>query len=79
MTVARLARQASIELSYLDSRDFQARRDFLWPGQKVYVSHLPRQSWAQTRKTCTEVAAAGFEANLFRSSTYVAIASSARP
>jgi len=61
MTVASLARQASIELSCLDSSDFQAGRDLLWPGQKVYLSHLPRQTWAQTRRTCAEVAAAGFD------------------
>jgi len=61
MTVASLAREASIELSCLDSSDFQASRDLLWPGQKVYLSHLPRQTWAQTRKTCADVAAAGFD------------------
>ncbi|HEU4780656.1 MAG TPA: methylenetetrahydrofolate reductase [Steroidobacteraceae bacterium] len=60
MSVASLAREASIEMSCLDSSDFQVGRESLWPGQKVYVSHLPRQTWAQTHKTCTEVAAAGF-------------------
>jgi len=61
MSAARLAREASIELSFLESGDILAGRDFLSPGQKVYVSHLPRQSWAQTRDTCAQVAAAGFD------------------
>ncbi len=61
MTIASLAREASIELSCLDARDFQAGRDLLWPGQKVYVSHLPRQTWAQSYETCAEAAAAGFD------------------
>jgi methylenetetrahydrofolate reductase (NADPH) len=66
MTVASLAREASIELSCLDASDFQAgldshRGDLLWPGQKIYVSHLPRQTWAQTHRACAAVAAAGFD------------------
>jgi methylenetetrahydrofolate reductase (NADPH) len=58
---AQLAREASIELSFLESGDIRAGRDFLWPGQRIYVSHLPRQSWAQTSATCAQVAGAGFD------------------
>jgi methylenetetrahydrofolate reductase (NADPH) len=57
----RLARDSSIELSCLESGEIGAGRDFLRPGQKVYVSHLPRQTWADTWRTCERVAAAGFD------------------
>ena len=58
---AELARKASIELSFLESGELRAGRDFLSPGQKIYVSHLPRQSWAQTWETCAQVTGAGFD------------------
>lgn len=61
LSAMRLARESSIEVSCLESGEIRAGRDFLWPGQKVYVSHLPRQSWADTWKACEEVAAAGFD------------------
>jgi methylenetetrahydrofolate reductase (NADPH) len=59
---AGLARKASIELSFLESGELRAGRDFLSPGQKIYVSHLPRQTWAQTWETCAQVTGAGFDA-----------------
>jgi methylenetetrahydrofolate reductase (NADH) len=58
---ARLARESSIEVSCVEAADIRAGRDFLPPGRKVYVSHLPRQTWAQTRSICAQVAAAGFD------------------
>ena len=61
-SAARLARESSIEVNSLESADLPAARDFLWPGQKIYVSHLPRQTWAQTVETCAKVVAAGFDA-----------------
>lgn len=61
MTVARLAREASIEVSCMEAADIRAARDFLWPRQKIYVSHLPRQTWAQTSVACAQAAAAGFD------------------
>jgi methylenetetrahydrofolate reductase (NADPH) len=60
-SVARLAREASIEMSCLDSGDIRAGCELLAAGQKVYVSHLPRQTWAQTQKSCAELAAAGLD------------------
>ena len=60
-SAARLAREASIEVSCLEAGDILDGREFLRPGQKVYVSHLPRQTWDQTRQTCGRVAAAGFD------------------
>ncbi|HYJ42261.1 MAG TPA: methylenetetrahydrofolate reductase [Steroidobacteraceae bacterium] len=56
-----LARESSIEVNSLESADIRAGRDFLWPRQKIYVSHLPGQTQAQTVNTCAQVAAAGFE------------------
>jgi len=60
-SIARLASEASIEVSCVEFSDIRAGRDFLGAGRKVYVSHLPRQTWAQTLELCTEVAAAGFD------------------
>ena len=60
-SIVRLAREASIEVSCIEAAEIHAGRDFLPPGQKVYVSHLPRQTWAQTRDTCARVADAGFD------------------
>jgi methylenetetrahydrofolate reductase (NADPH) len=60
-SIAQLAREASIEVSCLEAADIRAGRDFLPPAQKVYVSHLPKQTWAQTRDTCAQVTAAGFD------------------
>lgn len=60
-TAAQLASEASIEVSCIESGDIRAGRDFLPTGQKIYVSHLPRQSWDRTWRTCADVAAAGFD------------------
>ena len=57
----RLARTASIELNGLETQEFQAAREFLPPGQRIFVSHLPGQTWAQSLKLCATVAAAGFD------------------
>jgi methylenetetrahydrofolate reductase (NADPH) len=61
MTVAQLARQASLEFNCLETLAAVAAREWLWPGQRVYVSHLPGQSWEQTWRCCTQVAMAGFD------------------
>jgi methylenetetrahydrofolate reductase (NADPH) len=61
-SVAHLARNASIELTCQDVKHLTAAREFLWPNQKVYISHLPRQSFAQTFEACRAVAKAGLEA-----------------
>jgi methylenetetrahydrofolate reductase (NADPH) len=58
----RLARESSIELSCGEAADIRAGRDFLGAGQKIYVSHLPRQAWAQTWDACAQVVSAGFHA-----------------
>jgi hypothetical protein len=58
---ANLARDASLELSALEFPEFRAAREFLRPNQRVYVSHLPRQDWAQTLEMCGVLAAADFD------------------
>jgi methylenetetrahydrofolate reductase (NADPH) len=58
---ANLARDASLELSALDFPEFRAAREFLRPNQRIYVSHLPRQDWAQTLAMCGVLAAANFD------------------
>ncbi len=61
-TMMRLARDASLELNGLDAKEFDAARSCLWPGQRVFVSHLPGQTWATTLQLCAQVSAAGCEA-----------------
>jgi methylenetetrahydrofolate reductase (NADPH) len=57
----RLAREASLELNHLEAQELAAAEELLCAGQRVYVSHLPRQTWDQTVRTCAAVAARGFE------------------
>jgi methylenetetrahydrofolate reductase (NADPH) len=59
--VSQLAREASLEVNDLELRDLDAARELLAPGRRVYVSHLPRQSWSRTFEMCALVARRGFE------------------
>lgn len=59
--IAQLARESSIEMNVPDVRDLEASRALLPPGKKVYVSHLPRQTWQQTIDACRAVRDAGFD------------------
>jgi methylenetetrahydrofolate reductase (NADPH) len=59
--IAQLARECSIEMNVQDVRDLEASREFLPPGKKVYVSHLPKQTWQQTLDTVRLVSKAGFD------------------
>jgi methylenetetrahydrofolate reductase (NADPH) len=59
--ILRLAREASIELNVLDLKDFEASRAFLAAGQRIYISHLPKQRWDETVSACRTVKNAGFE------------------
>src|SRR5450432_516139 len=59
--IARLAREASVEINVQDTRHLEASRALLTPGNKIYVSHLPKQTWQQTEAACVAVRAAGFE------------------
>jgi methylenetetrahydrofolate reductase (NADPH) len=58
--IVQLAREASIEINVDDVRHVGASQALLAPGTKVYVSHLPKQTWRQTEATCRAVRAAGF-------------------
>ena len=48
LAASQLARGASLEMSGLDEGEFAAARAHLEPGQKIFVSHLPGQTWRRT-------------------------------
>ncbi|WP_129647813.1 methylenetetrahydrofolate reductase [Peristeroidobacter agariperforans] len=60
-SIARLARECSIEMNVQDAPQLRPARVLLSPGKKVYVSHLPKQTWQQTLDACREVREVGFE------------------
>jgi methylenetetrahydrofolate reductase (NADPH) len=59
--IARMAREATIELNHHELKDLESSRRFLAAGKRVYVSFLPKQSWAQTEDACRAIKAAGFD------------------
>jgi len=59
-SIAKLARECSIEMNVQDARELHRARAALSPGKKIYVSHLPKQTWQQTLDACREVREAGF-------------------
>jgi methylenetetrahydrofolate reductase (NADPH) len=59
--ISELARDCSIEINVQDVRDLNASRALLPPGKKVYVSHLPKQTWRQTLAACRAATEAGFD------------------
>lgn len=59
--IAQVARESSIEMNVQDLPDLGATRALLPPGKKIYVSHLPRQTWQQTLDACRAVNRAGFD------------------
>lgn len=59
--IVQLAREASIEINVQDVPHLGAAKKFLTAGTRVYVSHLPKQSWQATVDACRAVRAAGFE------------------
>jgi len=61
LSVARLAREASVEVSDVEIGELGAAREFLRPGQRIYVSHLPRQTWTRTFDLCARLAREGFD------------------
>jgi methylenetetrahydrofolate reductase (NADPH) len=61
-TVVRLAQEASVELNVQDVQHLGAMRELLRPETRVYVSHLPKQSFRETLSVCAAVRSAGFEA-----------------
>jgi methylenetetrahydrofolate reductase (NADPH) len=59
--IAQLAREASIEINVRDLPQLAASRAYLPEGKRVYVSHLPKQSWEETLAACRAVSGAGFD------------------
>lgn len=59
--IARLAREATIEINVQDAKHLEASRALLSPGKKIYVAHLPKQTWKETEEACRAVRAAGFD------------------
>lgn len=59
--IAQLARECSIEVNIQDIRHLEASRALLPPSKKVYVSHLPKQTWRETLDACRAVSAVGFD------------------
>ena len=59
--VAELARECSIEMNVQDVRELEAGRALLPAGKKMYVSHLPKQTWRQTLEACRAASEAGFD------------------
>jgi methylenetetrahydrofolate reductase (NADPH) len=59
--IARLAHECSIEMNVQDARELRRARALLPAGKKVYVSHLPKQTWQQTLDACREVREVGFD------------------
>ena len=60
-SIVELAREASIELNMQDVAHLPASRALLPPGQRIYISFLPKQSWQQTVAASVAVRSAGFE------------------
>jgi hypothetical protein len=50
--ISRLAREASVEINVSDDKYLGESRNFLSPGTRIYVSHLPRQKWTATVRAC---------------------------
>jgi methylenetetrahydrofolate reductase (NADPH) len=60
-SIASLARECSIEMNVQDAAQLRRARALLPAGKKVYVSHLPKQTWQQTLDACRDVREAGFD------------------
>ncbi len=60
-TIVQLASGASIEINVRDVSQLAASQAFLPPGKKVYISHLPKQTWQDTAAACRAVREAGFD------------------
>ncbi|PZN32453.1 MAG: hypothetical protein DIU71_07555 [Proteobacteria bacterium] len=61
-TIARLAREATIEINVQDEKYLAESREYLQPGTRVFVAHLPKQSWEDTVAVCRTVRDMGYDA-----------------
>ncbi len=60
-TIMQLARGASIEMNVQDTQFLDASCAFLPAGKKIYISHLPKQTWTDTLKACCAAREVGFD------------------
>jgi methylenetetrahydrofolate reductase (NADH) len=60
--IVRLAQEASVELNVQDVQHPGTLRELLRPDTRVYVSHLPKQTFQETLNVCTAARSAGFAA-----------------
>jgi methylenetetrahydrofolate reductase (NADPH) len=58
---SRLAGGASLEIGSLDRAELDAALGQLRPGQRIYVSHLPGQTWKLTCEICARLSGDGFD------------------
>lgn len=58
--IARLCQNASVEMTYHDAGHLNECRALLGRAGRIYVSHLPQQSWEQSVAAAIEVHEAGF-------------------
>jgi methylenetetrahydrofolate reductase (NADPH) len=58
---SRLASQASLEMGAHDLHELEEAREHLSPGQRIFVSHLPGQTWSRTLQVCSALTSAGFD------------------
>lgn len=59
--ITQLTRECSIEMNVQDVHHLAPSRALLPPGKKVYISHLPKQTWRQTLDACRAVSGEGFD------------------
>lgn len=59
--IVQLARQASVEINVQDASQLETAGKFLAAGTRIYVSHLPKQTWQATLDACRAARAAGFD------------------
>lgn len=59
--IAQLVREASVEINVQDVKHLEASRELLAPGTRVFVSHLPKQTWQDTAAAARAVRQAGLE------------------
>lgn len=59
-SASQLASHASVEMSGLDEGELSAACAHLQPGQKIFVSHLPGQTWRRTFEVCQQLSESGF-------------------
>jgi methylenetetrahydrofolate reductase (NADPH) len=58
---SKLLHEASVEIGGADFMHFDRARGLLRPGQRIFVSHLPGQTWDETFAVSARIAAAGFD------------------